>query len=117
MVATPQYFTAMFSNGGPPEYIDGYISDVADAYVRWDGGQGAGAASPTEYKMPRTQALVSMNISGDPVDTTKVMVFRNGKYTNNILRYLHFQHDTVSKPSLLIWFNQGDTLQLVQKAN
>lgn len=104
MAATPQYGSMTFVGlrSGRTYTKDVYLSDVANALVRWDAGQGAGAATPTEWICPEPVALVDYAQVTGTQDTTKLQLTVNGIPTGDILRYVPHLTTNSKRPSLLL---------------
>lgn len=114
MAATPQYGTMTFvsalSNraGLRRTYIkDVYLNDVANNPVRFDGGNGAGTATPTELTFPEPVILVDYSQVTGTVDTTKLQLTRNGMPTGDILRYTIHLTSLNNRPRLSIGVGAG----------
>lgn len=117
MAANPQYATFVFVGASGRTYIkDAYLSDVANALVRWDAGAGAGATSETFWTAPERLMLADYAQVTGTADTTKLQCTRNGVPTGDILRYVVHLTSLNNRPRLKIVFNAGDKISSVQLA-
>jgi len=109
MVATPKYGTMTFYglSSGKSYNKDLYLSDVAAALVRFDGGQGAGGTSPTELTFPEAVVLTDYAQVTGTADTTKLQLTRNGIPTGDILRYEVHLTSLNNRPSLRVGVGAG----------
>lgn len=116
MVAAPQYFTTSLAMGNIVIPVDCYASDVADALTRWDGGSGAGAATPEEYVAPAGGRIVDMLIVTGMTDTTKMECTVDGKPIGAHIRYACIDDGLPRRPSMAIPFGKGSKIRFMQKA-
>lgn len=118
MVAAPQYasFTFVGSITGKTYTKDAYMSDVANALVRFDAGAGASATSPDHYRAPEPVILTDFaNVTG-MTDTTKIQLIRNGTPTGDILRFVPHLTTNALRPRLRIGIKAGVDFQAIQLA-
>ena len=117
MAATPQFCTFTFiGRSGKTYSVDGYISDVANAMIRFDGGAGAGATSPDFWKPPEDVTLKDVSVVTGTADTTKIRLTVNGRPLQHILRYTIFLTSLNSRPVLNIGFRQNSNVSAIQLA-
>lgn len=118
MVAAPQYGVATFLGLSTNRSYskDIYCSDVANAFVNWDGGTGASATSPTDWIPPESVRLIDFAIVTGMTDTTKVQIVRGASVTGDHLRFgMHLV--TLTKRGIVnLDFPAGQKIQLIQKA-
>lgn len=109
MAATPQYGTMTFYGmSSRKSYIkDIYISDVANASVRFDAGTGASATSPVDLSFPEPVVMADMSIVTGTVDTTKMQLTRDGMPTGDVLRYSIHLTTLANRPRLSIGIRAG----------
>lgn len=115
MAAAPQSGT-FFAVGltGNNYSIDAYVSDVAGAPVRFDGGAGAGASSPDFYSFPERVIVTDFSVVAGLTDTTKIRITANGAPTPNILRYSLHLTTIATRPRLSIKLNAGTRFSAIQ---
>lgn len=118
MAAAPQYGTFIFQGlqSGRIYNVDAYFSDVADALVNFDGGAGAGSASPTSFTAPEALILIDQSIVTGMTDTTKIQVLRNNQPTGDFLRYTQHLTTSALRSPLRIGFGPGVEVRAIQKA-
>lgn len=118
MAATPQYGTFSFQGqrSGRIYNVDAYFTDVADALVRFDGGGGAGAASPDSFTAPEPLLLFDQAIVTGTADTTKIQVLRNNQPTGDFLRYTQHLSTSAVRSPIRLGFAQGVAIRAIQKA-
>ena len=89
MVAAPQYATFTFRGRqtGKTYAIDAYISDVANAAVRFSEVGGSSATSADHWDPPELVDLSDVIIVTGLTDTTKLQVVIAGRPTGDVLRY------------------------------
>lgn len=115
MVATPQYASMFFIGANKATYpVDVYISDVNGARINWDGGAGAGSASPTYWKAPQDVILVDFSMTTGTADTEKLRILRDSMPTGHILRYVPHLSTNSNRPKLQIGFKKGVEISMVQ---
>lgn len=117
MTATPQSGT-LFARGltGNNYSVDIYVSDVAGAPVRFDGGAGAGANSPDFYSFPEPVVVTDISVVTGTADTTRARMTANGAPTPNIMRYALHLTTLATRPSLSIKLKAGTRLSAIQLA-
>lgn len=115
MAAAPQSGT-LFARGltGNNYSVDVYVSDVAGAPVRFDGGAGAGASSPDFYSFPEPVIITDFSVVTGLTDTTKIRVTANGAPTPNILRYALHLTTIATRPQLSLKLRAGTRLGAIQ---
>lgn len=92
-----------------------YFDDTAGNAVRWDGGSGAGAASPTEWITPYSVKLVDLVLAA-ATGQTQTQINRNDQGTGQILlNALHLVAVTF-RPVLGTNFAKGDKITMIQIA-
>lgn len=115
MAATPQYCSMLFRGASGKTYsVDGYVSDVNGAQVRFDGGAGAGTASPTYWKAPENVTLVDFSMTTGTADTEKIRLTVNSKPTMHVLRYVIHVSTIATRPGLAIGFKARDEIAAIQ---
>jgi hypothetical protein len=115
MVATPQYAGFKFvGQSGTTYSVDAYVSDVNGALITWDGGAGAGTASPTYWIAPENCTLLDFSMVTGTADTEKIRILINGKPTNNVLRYVPHLTTNANRPVLRIGIAKGAQLAAAQ---
>jgi hypothetical protein len=115
MAAAPQSGT-LFAQGltGNNYSVDIYVSDVAGAPVRFDGGAGASANSPDFYSFPEPVIVTDLSIVTGLTDTTKIRVTANGSPTPNVLRYALHLTTIATRPRLSLKLRAGTRLGAIQ---
>lgn len=118
MAAAPQYGTFSFQGlrSGRIYNVDMYHSDVVDALANFDGGGGAGTASPTSFTAPEPLLLFDYAIVTGMTDTTKIQVLRNNQPTGDFLRYTQHLTTSAFRSPLKLGFAQGVEVRAIQKA-
>lgn len=118
MAATPQYGTMKFIGlvTGQTYTKDIYLSDVANARVRWDGGLGASSTSPEFFTPPEPVVMQDYAQVTGTADTTKLQVCRAGVPTGDILRYTIHLTTLNNRPALNIVFAAGQDISANQLA-
>lgn len=109
MAATPRYGTMIFYGimSRKSYSKDLYISDVANAPVRFDGGQGSSTTSPTELVFPEAVILADFSVVTGTADTTKLQLTRNGIPYGDMLRYSIHETTLANRPRLTIGIGAG----------
>lgn len=117
MAATPQYGTFFLRAGnGTTRAVDIYLSDVANALVKFDSGAGSSSGSDSFYTIPTDCILEDYSQVTGTADTTKLAITRNNVQTGNILRYAVHLTTLNQRPKLAIPFKAGDKLGSIQLA-
>ena len=118
MAATPKSGTFIFRGmqSGKAYPIDIYVSDVAGASLRFDNGNGAGAASDTFITFDELVALEDYAQVTGTADTTKMRITANGKPTAYILRYAIHLTTLNNRPKLNITIRPGTRFSAIQLA-
>ncbi len=117
MAATPQYGTLLFrADSGKTISVDFYVSDVANALVRFDGGAGSGSASPDYWVAPERGVIADMSIITGTADTTKMRLVMNGVPLSTVIRYSLHVSTNPFRPSINIGMNAGTRLTAFQIA-
>lgn len=119
MAATPRYGTAMFrgEQTGRAYAVDIYISDVAGASVNWDGGNGAGASSPSYWKAPENVVLYDLSLASGLADTTNIALTADGAVlVGSRLRYANFLNTLAFRPTQSRKFPTGALIGAIQYA-
>jgi len=110
------YGAAIFhGKSGQVYYKDIYLDDSANARVRWDGGQGAGAASPTEWYPPEGVMLIDVCIQAATAQT-KTQIIRNNVPTGDMVRNSINLSTITNRPRLGTVYNSGDKVEMIQLA-
>jgi len=118
MTATPQYGTFQFVGvlSRKTYTKDVYVSDVANATVKFDGGTGASSTSPGYWRTPEPVVLRDYSQVTGTADTTKIQLVRNGVQTGDVLRYAIHLTTLNNRPGLNIPFMKGDEISAIQLA-
>lgn len=117
MAATPQYGTMTFLlQNGELYNVDCYVSDVAAAYVTFDGGAGAGASSPNEIQLPANAMLSDFAIVTGTQDTTKIQILRNNAPLGEFLRYTQHLTTSAQRSPVRRGFPRGSIFRAIQYA-
>ena len=118
MVAAPQFGTMIFIGLRTRKsyVVDTYHSDVVDALMNFDGGAGASATSPTEWRPPEPVVLTDYTIVTGMTDTTKMQIMRSNGPTGDTLRFVLHLTTLAFRPRLAIGFNAGQDVRAIQRA-
>ena len=117
MAATPKHATMSFKGRSGNIYsVDSYFSDVANALVTFDDGQGAGSGTNTFWIAPEPCYLFDVSIITGMADTTRAMVARNSIGVGVILDYTTHVSTASFRPTLRIPFGTGSKLTVTQLA-
>jgi hypothetical protein len=95
--------------------VDAYLDDVATNPVRFDGGSGAGATSPTEYTIPGPCFLIDFVLAG-VTGQSKTQINRNNQSVGAILRNSVQLASVVVRPALRIPYGRGSKMTMTQLA-
>jgi len=115
MVATPQYASFIFVGASGKTYaLDAYVSDVNAGLVNFDGGAGAGSASPTFWIAPENVTLRDYAMVTGTADTEKIRLTSNGRPTTHVLRYGVHLTSLNNRPRLNIGFAGGTQIGALQ---
>lgn len=115
MVATPQYACFIFRGKSGKSYsVDAYVSDVNAARINWDGGSGAGTASPTFWKPPENVILEDYSMTTGTADTEKIRLVANGRPLMQVLRYVPHVSTAANRPKLAIGFTANTEISAFQ---
>lgn len=115
MAATPQYCQLIFKGASGKTYpTDGYVSDVNGARINFDGGAGAGAATPDFWVAPENVTLIDFSMTTGTADTEKIRLTANGKPTMHVLRYVIHVSTAPFRPTLNIGFKSGTQISAFQ---
>lgn len=118
MVAAPQYatLTIVGPRGIATKAVDMYLSDVADARVNFDSGQGASSSSQDDYYSPFTGFITDFSIASGMTDTTKIQVLRDNTPTGDHLRFANHLNSLNSRIPLRIPVVKGQRIGAIQRA-
>ena len=118
MVAAPQYATFQFigATTGKSYFVDAYLSDVANANVRFDGGAGSGTGSPVYWKAPEKVILVDFAINTGMTDTTVIRITVNGRPLSQMLRYAQHVNTIATRPAISVGINSQAEFGAIQLA-
>lgn len=115
MAATPQYGQMIFvGTSGTTYAVDLYVSDVNGALIRFDGGSGAGTASPTVWIPPENVTLTDYSMVTGTADTEKIRLVVNSKPLGSILRYAPHLTTNSNRPPLRIGFAKASQISAFQ---
>jgi len=118
MVATPKYGSMTFRGASGKTYsVDIYVSDVDGALITWDGGAGAGSASPDFWTPPEDVVLVDYSQVTGTADTEKIRLTVNGRPTQHVLRYAIHLTSLATRPRLNVGFRAGSRVAALQIAD
>ncbi len=114
--AAPQFGAMIFQGRSGKTYpVDVYHSDVNDTLIRFDGGAGAGAATPDYWSPPEPVVLVDYSIVTGMTDTTKIQLLRNNAPIGGFLRFAMWLNTLAKRPILAIGFLPGHQVRALQK--
>lgn len=117
MAATPKNATFTFQGASGKNYnVDAYCSDVANALVRFDGGAGAGSATPEYWRAPENVLLKDISIVTGMQDTTKLQILRNNAATGDIARYVPHVSTAPFRPAMNVGYAMGTEVRALQLA-
>lgn len=117
MAATPKYGQMLFRTmSGRTIAVDLYVSDVANALIRFDGGAGSSSSSPDYWIAPEKCVLVDYSQVTGTADTTKMRLCFNGVPTASLLRYDIHVSTNSNRPVLSYGLNAGTRLTAIQLA-
>lgn len=117
MAATPQYGQVFFRGVSGRQYpIDIYLSDVANANVRFDSGAGASSTSDTRWRCPEAGIIEDVSIHTGTVDTTKLRMLKGQFPLPDVLRYVNFLDTLTQRPRLAIPYRGGEDIAAIQLA-
>ena len=119
MVATPQYGTMLFlgRQTGQLYSVDVYVSDVASAAIRFDGGAGAGSGSDTFITFNEPVLLKDFAVITGTADTEKFRLTANNQPLPHIIRYSIHLNTLNNRPELNIPFKAGTRISGLQIAD
>lgn len=95
---------------------DLYFDDVVGALLNFDGGSGASATSPIDWRPPEPVRIRDISIVTGLTDTTKLQLTRNGVPTGDILRYAIHLTTLAYRPVLNIPYRAGQVVAGIQLA-
>jgi len=95
--------------------VDCYLDDTATNPVRFDGGAGATATSPTFWTSPELTCLIDVIIAA-ATGQTKTQLSRNNAPTGNILRNSVQLASVTVRPDLRIVYPAGSQIMATQLA-
>lgn len=114
-MAAAQYGQMIFVGQSGTTYgVDLYVSDVNNALVNFDGGGGAGTASPTVWICPENVTLRDFSMTTGTADTEKVRLVVNSKPLSTVLRYVPHVSTNANRPVLNIGFAKGSQISAFQ---
>lgn len=117
MAATPQSCTFILrAMNGSTKALDAYVSDVANASVRFDSGAGSSSTSDTFWIAPVDCIIEDFAMVTGTADTTRIQVVKNAVSTGQILRYTVHLTSLNNRPRLAIPLKAGDKLSATQLA-
>lgn len=114
MAAQYGAMTLILANG-VTRIVDLYCDDTATNPVRFDGGGGASATSPTSYTAPQN-CMIADVILAAATGQTKTQVNRNNAATGDILRNSVHLASVATRPALRIPYNAGNLITMTQLA-
>ena len=109
MAATPKNGTMIFRGlKSGQAYVRGFYNpDVAGSAVRFDGGAGAGAATPDFVTFNEDVVLVDVAVVTGIVDTTQIRLTANSAPTVQLLRWSTHLESLNNRPILNIGIGNG----------
>lgn len=111
-----QYGAATFvGRGGNSFSVDLYCDDTAGNPVRWDGGSGASATSPTFWTAPSDCIMIDFVLAA-ATGQTKTQINRNNLSTGNILRNSVYLASITTRPPLRVPYMAGNQVTATQLA-
>ena len=118
MAAAPQSGTFVFAGlqTGRNYNKDVYCSDVANALINWDVGQGAGSGTETFWTAPESCVIVDFTQVTGMTDTVSLQVTVNGVPTGDIIRFANHLNTLNSRPILNIPVPAGGKVSCNQLA-
>jgi len=118
MAATPRYGTLMARGASGTTYaIDIYVSDVANASVNFDNGNGASSTSLTYWKAPENCIIYDLSLASGLADTTNMVLTSDGSQIPKIaIRYANFLNSLATRPTLQVGIRAGSQLGAIQRA-
>ncbi len=96
--------------------LDLYFDDGAGNPVRFDGGSGASATSPTFYTIPPGGGILVDVVIASATGQTKTQINRNNQATGVILRNSVYLASITTRPPLAVPFAGGSQLTMTQLA-
>ena len=94
---------------------DVYLADVADSLIKWDGGAGSSATSPSDWMAPEPVVLRDFSIVTGPTVIFKIQITRDGVPTGDILRLSIHLTTLNNRPVLNIPFAKGSKISAIEK--
>lgn len=118
MAAAPRYGTAVFrGNSGRVYNVDIYVSDVANALVNWDAGNGASSTSLNYWKAPENCIMIDLSLASGLTDTTNVVMTSDGAQLPGArLRYANYLNSLSLRPAINLGFRAGSNVSAIQVA-
>jgi len=119
MAAAPQRATFAFRGleTGRVYNVDSYLSDVANAQINLDSGNGAGTTSLTYYKIPEKATLIDFSIVTGMTDTTNIALTSDGAQIPGArLRYANFLNTLSQRAPIQVTFARGSNFGAIQVA-
>lgn len=95
--------------------VDIYFDDTATNPVRFDGGAGSSATSPTFWTCPIAGYLIDVVLAAATAQT-KTQINRNNMATGAILRNSVYLASVVTRPPLRLPYNRGSQISMTQLA-
>lgn len=116
MAAAPRFGTMMYQTGQGGIGVDIYISDVVNAPVNFDSGNGAAATSETFWNAPANGAITDLSIATGLTDTTKGGFVIGGSRTKTTVRWANHINTLAFRTPLNIPCGAGEAIGMVQLA-
>lgn len=118
MVAAPRYGTVTFKGASGKTYsVDVYLSDVANAQVNWDSGNGAGTGSQTFWRAPENVVLIDFSVASGLTDTTNIVLTKNGgQLAGQRIRYANYLNSLAFRAPLTLGFSKDSNIGAIQIA-
>jgi hypothetical protein len=120
MAAAPKYGT-IYARGlktGTPFAVDIYGTDVVGDLVNFDGGAGAGAASPTFYTFPEDVIVydAALDAGAATYQITNIRLIGNGVPSGVVIRWKTHLNTLNNRPPLAVKVAAGHRLSAIQNA-
>lgn len=119
MAAAARYGTATFYGlqSKQNQSVDIYISDVANAQVNFDSGNGASSSSLTFWRAPEDCVLVDISLATGLTDTTNIVATSDGRQLEGArYRYANHINTLTTRSSISKGFKRGSSVGFIQVA-
>lgn len=114
-MVTPTYGTMTYRcQGGSNITVDLYVSDVANAPVNFDSGNGASATSETFWMAPSGGAIIDLSFKTGPTVIFSFGILAGGARTRSTPRLANHLNTLAFRPQLNIPVSAGEQISMVQ---